>query len=306
MRKSKSISITIVGLMSGLVSMVPTTEAEAGFTPIDFPDATSSAALDIDSAGDIVGRYVSAVDGNTHGFLLDRHGEFTTIDAPRANFTVAAGISSPGDIVGNYRLRGEPLMVRHGFRLSSDTFTTIDPPGSVFTNALGINRRGDIVGRYCTVLPCLPEKQHGYLLSRGEFSSIDVPGAAGTSAWEINDRGEIVGGYQGTDGRSHVYLLRKGQFATIDFPGAIDTAPALSKGGINSSGDIVSYYCAAKPCSLNNDSEHGFLLSDDEFTTFDFPGGHATAGFGINARGDMVGSYNDKSGTEHGFLLNPE
>jgi uncharacterized membrane protein len=317
MRKSKSISIAVASLLSGLFGImpialakdrddIPRVEAEEGtFTAIDFPGATFTAALDINSAGKIVGEYVSARDGNDHGFLRNRRGEFTTIDFPGANFTHAAGINSRGDIVGFYRLRGEPMMVRHGFLLSRGTFTTIDPPGSVFTNALGINRRGDIVGRYCAVSPCLgtPVNRHGFLFSGGEFSRIDVPGAVGTNAWGINDRGKIVGGYQGTDGKSHVYLLREGQFTTIDFPGAVDTAPLGTKGGINSRGDIVSYYCAFEPCSLNNDSEHGFLLSDGEFTTIDFPGGHAAAAFGINSRGDIVGPFNDASGNGHGFLL---
>jgi hypothetical protein len=320
MRKSKSISIAMVGLVSGLLSAVPigfaesrddnhrVETAEGTFTAIDVPGATFTAALDINSAGTIVGEYVSAGDGNDHGFLRNRHGNFTTIDFPGANFTHATGINSRGDIVGQYRLRGEPAMVRHGFLLSGGTFTTFDPPGSVFTNAFGINRHGDIVGRYCTVLPCgnMPQNNHGFLFSGGEFSGIDVPGAVGTSAWGINDRGKIVGGYRGTDGKSHVYLLREGQFITIDFPGAVDTAPLLTKGGINFHGDIVSYYCAFEPCSLDNDSEHGFLLSDGEFTTIDFPGGHATAGFGINARGGIVGPYNDAGGNGHGFLLNPE
>jgi hypothetical protein len=318
MGQSKSILIVAVGLVSGLLSMMPIIlakdrdeiprieAAEPTFTMIDFPGAIFTAALDINSAGKIVGEYVSARDGNDHGFLRNRRGEFITVDFPSANLTHAAGINSRGDIVGFYRLRGEPMTVRHGFLLSKGTLTTFDPPGSVFTNALGINRRGDIVGRYCTVLPCMPQNRHGFLFSGGEFSRIDVPDAVGTNAWGINDRGKIVGGYQGTDGKSHVYLLRESQFTTIDFPGAVDTAPLGTKGGINSRGDIVSYYCAFEPCSLDNDSEHGFLLSDGEFTTIDFPDGHAAAAFGINTRGDIVGPYNDASGNGHGFLLNPE
>jgi uncharacterized membrane protein len=313
MEKNKSISITVLSLVGGLLTMAPKA-ADATFTVIDFPNATSTHAADTNAAGDIVGRYVSAADGNTHGFLRNRNGEFIAIDFPNANFTVAEGINSRGDIVGNHRLRGEGAMVRHGFLLSKGTFTTIDPPGSIFTNALGIVRRGDIVGRYCTVSPCVTENQHGFLLSRGEFSElsggefsrIDVPGAVGTNEWGINDRGEIVGGYKSSNGKSHVYLLHEDEFTTIDFPNAVDTAPALGKGGINSSGDIVSYYCAFQPCSVDNDSEHGFLLSDGEFTTIDFPGGHATVGLGINASGDIVGAFHDAAGKEHGFLLNPE
>jgi hypothetical protein len=35
-------------------------------------------------------------------------------------------------------------------------------------------------------------------------------------------------------------------------------------------------------------------------------GGHVTANLGINARGDIVGIYNDEGGTTHGFLLKIE
>ena len=155
MDKSKSVSIAVVGLVSGLLTIAPTA-ADAAFTSIDFPNATSTDALGINSAGDIVGRYVSA-DGNTHGYLRDRSGGFISIDFPGANFTVAAGIDPSGDIVGQYRLSDEPAMVRHGFLRRNGAFTTINAPRARFTNALGISRNGEIVGRFCTVLPCVPQ-----------------------------------------------------------------------------------------------------------------------------------------------------
>ena len=220
---------------------------------------------------------------------------------------------------------------RHGFLRTRDgTFITIDPPGSYFTNALGINRRGEIVGRFCTgpvpaqgIPPCSGNPHHGFLHRAAAFTTIDFPsppnlttppGMVRTDAWGINNRGEIVGVYQSTDGRSHVFRLREGQFTTIDFPGAFDTAPDGTKGGINSRGDIVSYYCDAIACGTSsNDDQHGFLLSHGEFTTtmnfpaitFGTPGGHDTANFGINARGDIVGMFDDANGT-HGFLLRLE
>ena len=39
------------------------------------------------------------------------------------------------------------------------------------------------------------------------------------------------------------------------------------------------------------------------FTTIDFPGALATAAFGINDPGHIVGAYVDTAGMEHGFLL---
>jgi len=109
--KRKPIFIAVVGLMSGLLTVAPNA-ADATSTSIDFPNASATDALDVNSAGDIVGRYVSA-NGNTHGYLRTRRGRFITINFPRAIFTVAAGINS--HIVGQYQLSTDPRMARHGF-----------------------------------------------------------------------------------------------------------------------------------------------------------------------------------------------
>ena len=174
------------------------------------------------------------------------------------------------------------------------------------------------MGRFCTGPvpsppnpPCQGNPHHGFLRSGAAFTTIDFPDAVRADAWGINNRGEIVGGYQDTN-KSHVFQFRQGQFKTIDFPvGAFDTAPDGIKGGINSRGDMVSYYCVSATCGFDDNQHrlllHGFLLRDHEFTTtMDFPGGHVTANFGINARGDIVGVYDDEHGMTHGFLLKLE
>ncbi len=282
---------------------------EATFTTIDPPGSTFTNSYDINPAGDIVGRYVSA-DGQTHGYLRSKNGEFTSIDFPGAFFTVAPGINGRGEIVGMYRFPNEPMMVRHGFLRSPDgRFTTNDFPGATFTSAKGINPRGDIVGEYCVnFLPCGfgLGHTHGYLRSKnGEFTSIDVPGAIETHAFKINPRGQIVGSYWGTDGKGHVFLLSDGEFTTIDFPGAFETPfhGEAQNGGINARGDIVSFYCDAAPCRADNGTDHGFLLSRGEFTSIDFPDATWIAAFGINPGGDIVGVYVDTGGNVHGFLL---
>jgi uncharacterized membrane protein len=272
------------------------------FATIDFPDSTSTIAIDISATGEIVGSYNDAK--GTHGYLLSRNGQFTPIDVPGANFTRAAGINPGGDIVGTYRLSTDPAMARHGFLLSKGAFNPIDPPGAVFTNPLGINSEGDIVGRFCTTLPCSSDREnvHGFLLSQGQFTTIDIPGARGTNAWKINPRGEIVGGYTGGDGKKHVFLLslRKREFVTIDVPGAAETL--LDNGGINSRGDIVASYCDTAPCTSASHDVHGFLLSRGHFTTIDFPVNQPTNAFAINAPGEIVGGYASGSNV-NGFLL---
>lgn len=67
---------------------------EATFTSIDLPDSTFTTAVGINARGEIVGRYVSAADRKTHGFLRSKNAEFTTIDFPGATVTQAYGINS--------------------------------------------------------------------------------------------------------------------------------------------------------------------------------------------------------------------
>jgi uncharacterized membrane protein len=272
------------------------------FTTIDYPGATRTGGLDINAAGDIVGRYVTP-DSSMHGYVRSRHGEFTSVDFPGAVSTVAMGISDRGDIVGTYRLPTDSPNMRHGFLLSDGVFSTIDPPGSVFTNPLGIDPSGRIVGRFCTRVPCIAEgiNVHGFLLADGEFTTIDFPGAVGTNAWKINPRGEIIGGYTGSDDEHHVFLLTEDGFTTIDLPAGMPIG--IDNGGINPRGDIVFVYCDTAPCTGTSLDFHGVLLGTDEVTLVDFSGAVATALFAINARGDIVGSYDDPSGNRHAFLL---
>jgi len=42
------------------------------------------------------------------------------------------------------------------------------------------------------------------------------------------------------------------------------------------------------------------------YATFSFPGASATTAFGINSRGDIVGTYRDASGKTHGFVRRDE
>jgi uncharacterized membrane protein len=302
MRRYLLLCLLAVGFVTTAVAANERTKRDPTFLTIDFPGGSSTTALDINAAGDIVGSYILA--GRTRGYLLDRKGQFFSIEFPGANFTRAAGINNRRDIVGTYRLPTDPMAARHGFLLREGEFTTIDPPGAVFTNPLGINSWGDIVGRFCTTLPCPPESPnvHGFLLSDGEFTTIDVPGARGTNAWKINSRGDIVGGYTDAEGKKHAFVLgaHKRGVVTIDAPDGAEIG--VDNGGINSRREIVGIYCDIAPCRGANLDAHGFLLSRGRFTTIDFPGALVTNAFGINARGEIVGVYEDATGV-HGFLL---
>ena len=68
---------------------------------------------------------------------------------------------------------------------------------------------------------------------------------------------------------------------------------------MNAQGDIVGAWVDV------GGVVHGFLLSNGEFTSFDFPGAADTIPFGINAAGQIVGRYDLADGSNHGFLAQP-
>jgi len=76
---------------------------------------------------------------------------------------------------------------------------------------------------------------------------------------------------------------------TIDVPGVPFPTQAI---GVNSKGDIVGIY-----------STRGFLLNHDGFTTIYVPGAMQTFPHGINDTGHIVGSYANRIGRSHGFVL---
>jgi probable HAF family extracellular repeat protein len=127
------------------------------------PAERSTAALDINNQGQVVGFYTDA-SGTYHGYLY-QHGRFTTIDPPGAAnvsaFATSAplGINNRGQVVGQYV---DPANVLHGYLWQPGRgFTTIDPP---------------------------------------EITSFDSPVAgAGTVAADINDSDHILLPAAGTD-----------------------------------------------------------------------------------------------------------
>ena len=222
---------------------------------------------------------------------------FTTIHLPGSSFTTARDINAQGEIVGRY---GGADNHTHGYLRSPDgTFTSIDVPGANLTAALGINSRHEIVG--ASRFPGEPgATRHGFVLTADGFTTFDFPGATFTFPQGINRRGDIVGQYI-IAGVTHGFLLRDGSYTTIDFPGAGLTVAWR----INRRGQIVGGYTDA------GGNNHFYLLSEGEFATVDLPGdpqAFLETG-GINARGDIVGSYCDSkpcttaSLDTHGFLL---
>jgi hypothetical protein len=128
------------------------------------------------------------------------------------------------------------------------------------------------------------------------FVGLNYPGATGTFPMAINNVGQIVGYWvnpgQATSGN---FLYSEGNFSSISSPGTLSTPT-----GINDNGQIVGTYYPDYPG--NQYLYHGFLYSGGSYTTIDYPGAYATSVNGINASGQIVGSYTAQDGSSQIFL----
>jgi hypothetical protein len=146
------------------------------FTPLDYPDSTFTAALDINNLGVVGGRYFDA-DGVSRGFTW-RDGRFTQVDFPGSVDTRVRGIDDFGRLTGNYRFDDD---VEHGFLIDRSGSHTIDVPESIATNAWDINVLGWMVGRGVGETDGII---HGFLLVQGSFTQIDFPDIKNTRPLE--------------------------------------------------------------------------------------------------------------------------
>lgn len=277
-----------------------TLPASFEYTTLDYHDAlgtvaTQTVAQGINAGGDVVGFY-DTPDKRRHGFVW-RDGEFTTIDFPappgrQVASTDARGIGPGGDIVGGYRLAGEPPVNIHGYRLTpAGEFVAVDYPGHTNTIPQRILPDGTILG--CRHDGDTMGTMRGVVMSRegsvelGEMASMNNGGTP---------NGRRIAGLHTPDGQPVAgYLLEDGVFTSFRIvPGRATAAWDMSP-----SGQITGVYSDAAA------RVHGFVRSGEDHVPLDVPAATATRAFGINARGDVVGSYVAADGTTHAFLARP-
>ena len=70
------------------------------FTTLDVPGGSTTQAIGINNAGQVVGDFEDS-SGVIHGFI-NTGGTFTTLDVPGASDTFAFGINDAGQVVGNF------------------------------------------------------------------------------------------------------------------------------------------------------------------------------------------------------------
>jgi uncharacterized membrane protein len=151
-------------------------------------------------------------------------------------------------------------------------------------------------------------ERHAFVWREGVFTPFDPPESKFTNPLGINAEGDVVGRFCtalpcGRPGAGNYFGFRwrDGETEIIDAPNARETNAWKS----SPNGDVIGGFRElGGPNRL-------FLLQSDQFTLFDLPGllSITQDNGGINARGDIVGTYCDAApcnlgiGSTHGFLL---
>jgi hypothetical protein len=112
-----------------------------------------------------------------------------------------------------------------------------------------------------------------------------------------HDRGDIVGVYAANPADPNAglagFLLRRGRYQTITVPGRPVTLPL----GVNNRGQVAGYSTTAPDLRTG---AQGFVLArgvDGPITRIDVPGAAATGVTDIDARGRLVGLYDNQGAT---------
>ena len=258
--------------------------ADAKWKTIDPPGAhlTSPAGI---SNGVVTGYYWASNDQNdVHGFVRTPEGSLTIFDAGSGH-TIPTAINNKGVVAGWYgNYPGQGFV-----RAADGTITTFDVPGASSTTVLSINDKGMVVGYY--------SGSYGFLrTASGKIKTIKVSSAVMTLASAVNDNSVIAGEYLDQSGIGHGFVrAADGKVTKFDIPGVtnpFDVYPA----SINSSGTIAGWYMAS------DYTFHGFLRDSAGNVTILDIGKTATTVFGINASGNIVGSYD----FSHGYVRTPD
>ena len=271
--------------------------------------------------------------------LLGGHGaaqtfNFVSIDVPCgacpngiARRTAAGGINPRGDIVGVYT---DAVGKQRGFLLSGEQFFNVDVPGALAgvtgtlpTVARGISPSGKIVGQYTApVNPTVPIDSpeycpatgsaactKGFLYRHGKFSTVLFPGHPGAVPGRITPDGNMYGCLHDYDVMASMFSAAWTRFGdtslTANGGELADSTQSFANsmhGGATPDGHImVGFYV-----DMMTNHQHGYVLQDGVLQTYDVPNSTLTTIWDINPGQEMVGTYKDSAGKQHGFVQYPD
>jgi hypothetical protein len=129
------------------------------------------------------------------------------------------------------------------------------------------------------------------------FTSFDIPGATSYFVAGLNDEGLVAGSWLAADGSTLGFIRFPDGRISTPIVDPNDNSGLTVLRALNDEGVVAGFYGA----NVSN----GFLLTEGQFRTVDFPGAVSTALRGINNLGDVSGTYSivDLNADEFGFII---
>ncbi len=284
---------TFLALAFALLPLAPVSAQVTEFLPIDCADGVDTYAAGLNDAGQVVGWHMDS--GNYQAYVWSKKDGCTQVGANRR----ALGINDPGQIVGSDTAGG--FLWEKG---QSTTFKRGDE-----TVAFGINNKGQVVGYFqgegCTTpgaeIDCAFLRDvHSGTFSVLTCSNYTFPNSV--NAYGINARGQVVGQYLDTDDVNKGFVRDADGTCDVGIidPSWDDGVPITYLTGINSQGEAVGFTSNNLDSPVNPSCKSFFRGTDG--TTKLISVNYPLCAFGINASGEISGSYQDGNQKWHGFI----
>jgi len=223
--------------------------------------------------------------------------------------TGALAINDSGIVAGGWY---DSNNIEHAFFGPPDgsDYTTFDDgtPGfqGAGTEARAINNGGDITGYFsssalsCNIDLCEFERAATGKINTIAMSGTPLIGIPGG----INTSGQFVGAYYNPadDYQSFGYYGDKHAYES-DITLPFSTSSTKGR-GLSDSGEVVGFFTSADGTTTS-----GFVIQDDTVTVVNDPDVKAVNGTfleGVNKKGWIVGSWDDKAYKPHAFILSPD
>jgi hypothetical protein len=304
---------------------------------VHVPGAASTMVVGINNRGDMVGSYNFIPGAGAFGlpagflgkgFVLYKDGTFTTIGGPgpvnpqlcqppqsfqNCYYIEARGINDRGDVVGAYSqdvLNPQGGLFRAFYQTARGQFTSYLFPGHTNSIFQRITNSGVIYGcfhdegidnssqesMHAVINLLRPDGNIQNITFKPEGSTMNVGGDPGAvqyaGVW-----------YDFAAQRHRAYIFKGDTRLNFDMPGSNMT----QAWDMNAAGDVVGVWGNnPDPVVIDGIPFHGYVRErGGNFIAIDYPGSIDTHVFGINASGDIVGSYVDHSYNIHGFVAQP-
>lgn len=212
------------------------------------------------------------------------------IDTGAYRTVTATQVNDAGEVLGT--LSGSTPT--QPFLYADGAYTVLAAPGAASTTATQLNNAGQVIGRYTDAAGT-----HSFVYQNGAFAEVAAPGGAFTDVLQISPGGLILADYFDSAGL-HPAIDDNGRFTTLAVPGATSTVVRTGTSGpgllpvINDAGEAIGSYTDAA-------GSHAFLYDGNGgYATLAVPGGFNTVATGINAAGQVIGTYATGPGTASG------